>query len=260
MGLKRKARAPPTPFWVLNIGLSRKYVFGKDVLLSGSNQNIVSGCLSFSTPPTRQGHPAFGSFHPSPAPYSQPPLGTPTCTYLCKFTCLIRGGQTAERKTKNDAHSLAPSTYHHLCSKHVFVPKLKVSHFLQDDLLVLPRLEEVRTAENRGVAGGLVPSDVDGVWLVIRIDSPRAKKSGCHFRALSLEAQRFRRLEFRDTRWDPQLMLSVPQAESFGRSSARERERNGHLQRAVCSDGYFSKHLGFCTRQALAMLKKQGKK
>lgn len=67
------------------------------------------------------------------------------------------------------------STHHHLGGKHVLVPQLEVPHFLQDHLQVLPRLEEVCASENCGIARGFVPFHVDGVWLVVGIDSPGRK-------------------------------------------------------------------------------------
>jgi len=67
------------------------------------------------------------------------------------------------------------STHHHLGGKHVLVPQLEVPHFLQDHLQVFPRLEEVCASENCGIARGFVPFHVDGVWLVVGIDSPGRK-------------------------------------------------------------------------------------
>lgn len=67
------------------------------------------------------------------------------------------------------------STHHHLRGKHVLVPQLEVPHSLQDHLQVLPRLEEVCASENCGIARGFVPFHVDGVWLVVGIDSPGRK-------------------------------------------------------------------------------------
>lgn len=119
-----------------------------------------------------------------PVPLSQAPRGTqiPSLHTYAHRLDHRTPNLGKETRGKEIPHSSAPSTYHHLCSKHVLVPNLKVLHFLQDHFLVLSGLEEVRTSENRGVARGFVPFHVDGVWLVIGINTPGGKREVTSFK------------------------------------------------------------------------------
>lgn len=110
----------------------------------------------------------FGNVHLCPAPFSQAPPG-PACANAPAWS---------QNATPQKGYSSVPSTYHHLCRKHVLVSKLKVPHFLEDHLLVFPGLKEVCTSENCGVTRGFMPFNVDGVWLVIGINSPGRGRKG----------------------------------------------------------------------------------
>lgn len=156
------------------------------------------------------------------------------------------------------------STHHHLCGKHVLVPQLEVPHSLQDHLQVLPRLEEVCASENCGIARGLVPFHVDGVWLVVGIDTPGRKNT---------VVPPPPREAWRSCQADHQRGLGatvvaaasvrgcVPQTRPFGGSLAQERGE----EVVTCAQYFllgqlFTRQPGFRSRQAWAVLEGRERK
>lgn len=171
--------SPNPPFWILFIGISKKCLSRMPGYWETTKflepTDTLSGCLSFSTPwPPRTFQALWEYLFPSSALQSSCPKHDPGPA--CVNSLAWSENAKPRKENPKAVCYLALSTHHNLCSKHVFVPKLKVSHFLKDHFLVLPRLEEVCTSENCRVTRGFMPFNVYGVWLIIGINSPGKKK------------------------------------------------------------------------------------
>lgn len=171
VGLKKNA-IEPHPSFLSSLGFQRNMCLSRvldywEMTKFPEPRDPLSGCLSFSSPRPPGSFQALwecssmsSTLQSNSSRHGDP---GPAC---------VNAPAWSQNAKPQKGYSSVPSTYHHLCSKHVLVPKLKVSHFLEDHLLVFPGLKEVCTSENCGVTRGFMPFNVNGVWLVIGINSP----------------------------------------------------------------------------------------